>query len=98
MEGQWFSNTVHGLWVYLLRSCSHQFNFDFVEVHRVKEFHFKSLPYCDEKSAGYLPEQSTSNTSLVKQPQARYRAAGDTSTSTWNMDGEVEDIPDINVQ
>ncbi|XP_071810524.1 ceramide kinase-like [Asterias amurensis] len=80
-----------------LGSSGNHFNFDFVEVHRVKEFNFKSLPNCDEKSSGFQPEQSTSNTSLVKQPQARYRAAGDTSTSTWNMDGEIEDIADINM-
>ncbi|XP_038067344.1 ceramide kinase-like [Patiria miniata] len=80
-----------------LGNSGNHFNFDFVEVHRVKEFTFKSLTSQDLKSAGNPAGESTSNTSLVKQRQSRYQATGDSNTSTWNLDGEVGDIPDINV-
>ncbi|XP_022110720.1 ceramide kinase-like isoform X2 [Acanthaster planci] len=79
-----------------LGNSGNHFNFDFVEVHRIKEFTFKALTNQDLKSIDQAKE-STSNTSLVKQPQVRYQTTRDSNTSTWNMDGEVCDIPDISV-
>lgn len=91
-----------------LASSGNHFNFDFVEVHRVKAFKFRSLN--TDLELGMAAEPSTvtndEHQSLGKPNNSprrfgTYRAVRTgsvCSTSSWNMDGEVGEPPDIDVR
>ncbi|XP_071504715.1 ceramide kinase-like [Diadema antillarum] len=86
-----------------LASSGNHFNFDFVEVHRVKAFKFRSLNNDLEMAVPAESELNDQKKSLEESPRKgrsfRVRSVGSVgSTSSWNIDGEVGEPPDIDVR
>ncbi|XP_063952296.1 ceramide kinase-like [Lytechinus pictus] len=88
-----------------LASSGNHFNFDFVEVHRAKAFKFRSLNTDLELAMAAEPstlhdEQQTFSKGSPKRfgMYKAVRTSSVCSTSSWNMDGEVGEPPDIDVR
>lgn len=88
--------------LYIYRSFVLQFDFDFVEVHRVKEFSFRPLAFCesedDEQVSGSFsrknPEKSVSLTRSKRTSEERTAQR----KSVWNVDGEIIEEPSVHVR
>ena len=88
----------------LLSSLSYsfaQFNFDFVEVHRVREFYFR--PFAEESD---LENETDGSEETDTREDDEERLAANTSSSTsrprarsiWNVDGELVTHPAIHIK
>lgn len=90
---------------YLLLSLSFssfaQFNFDFVEVHRVREFYFRPLA---EESELENETDGIEETGAREDDEERLAAKTSSSTSRprarsiWNVDGELVTHPAIHIK
>ena len=78
-----------------------QFNFDFVEVHRVREFYFR--PLAEE---GELDNETDGIEETGTREDDEERLAAKTSSSTsrprarsiWNVDGELVTHPAVHIK
>ncbi|XP_031550608.1 ceramide kinase-like [Actinia tenebrosa] len=82
-----------------LANRSNHFNFNFVEVFRVKEFHFKpsqsAEPNDDETDEAAIPARDNDQ-EILAGPAKKSR--GNASKSTWNVDGEPVEEPGVHVR
>ncbi|PIK37166.1 putative ceramide kinase [Apostichopus japonicus] len=84
---------------YLLRISlnGNPLDLDYVEVHRVKAFKFQTTPLLSASGSAIEQgnEAMSANGETVYIPR---RQASVSSTSSWNLDGEISDQPDIDVR
>lgn len=85
----------------LFFSSFSQFNFDFVEVHRVREFYFR--PFAEESDLENETD-GIEETGMREDDEERLAAKTSTSTSRprtrsiWNVDGELVTHPAIHIK
>ncbi|XP_033115010.1 ceramide kinase-like isoform X2 [Anneissia japonica] len=86
-----------------LSSSANHFDFNFVEVKRVKKFKFRPLTP-NESSPNPMYNSTLDNLDLesnfFKRSSAKYRlprSSSTTSSSSWNIDGEIGRLPAIDV-
>jgi hypothetical protein len=78
-----------------------QFNFNFVDVFRVKEFHFKPSqsyePVEDETDEAAIAAKDSDEQVLAVSTNTR-KTQRNVSRSTWNVDGEPVEEPGVHVR
>ena len=81
-----------------------QFDFSFVQVHRVKEFQFRPLQPAEEEAgareeAGPQAQGASSSTlSRTSNSSQKSLKRSTSKNSVWNCDGEVVTHPNLHVQ
>ncbi|XP_057296040.1 ceramide kinase-like [Hydractinia symbiolongicarpus] len=68
------------------------FDFNFIDVHRVKEFKFKAL------TSGNNADDESNVESISSTSRAGHHHDHHHETSVWNIDGEIVENPDIHIR
>ena len=93
--------------LFFILSNLFQFDFNFVEVHRVKAFKFRPLRQEDlhKKQVSYQTGQDQVTLDPLQDKGSSLKPTGrvgrhnsTTSISSWNIDGELGDVPDVDVR
>ncbi|XP_071960442.1 ceramide kinase-like isoform X2 [Antedon mediterranea] len=85
-----------------LSSSANHFDFNFVEVHRVKKFKFRPLTPDETSIPAYSATMDSLDldSGLFRRSSGSYNLPRSTSTissSSWNIDGEINRLPAIDV-
>lgn len=92
------ANYLHHLIKVSERTTEH-FDFNFIEVHRVKEFHFKPLGKTitplNTIASGDGGESSMTRSDSADSFESSSSTSSNNDTSVWNIDGELVETPNL---